>query len=461
MNYFVLVISVFVILIGFLASVTLILRRNGSFSFRLLGVWMLCLIALLVYTNLVENPTLEYSSILLFRIPSLIMYLVPPISFVFFRSLLNNETKFKRWDWLHLLPFLFHVIELTPFFLNGRTLNPDEFDIVTKAYKISLVSEGLLPKQAHVILKFLSMVIYAIFSVRLYFKFKNQHKKETLAQNIMVTKFVRKLLIMKVINVLLIFISILFLLLSKNSNALYIIEYMNGFMLVYITSYLYYHPVILYGLKNSISDNLIVSKIELISKKLQSSLFSATESILFLDPNFIVLHFNLLAGHQFQAKFQKTLNIGVDYRQYLLDSNADLFKENFQKAINGNQTSISIENSIIGSSEKNWIQLSFIPVYDEAKNLLGISVVSIDIQETKLAEEDNSEYALKLKEITWRQSHLIRAPIANLLGITKLLNKPNSTIDEAEKLLLISQVEKEVKRLNDEINGLFSQPKSN
>jgi len=88
-------------------------------------------------------------------------------------------------------------------------------------------------------------------------------------------------------------------------------------------------------------------------------------------------------------------------------------------------------------------------------------VVSIDIQETKLAEEDNSEYALKLKEITWRQSHLIRAPIANLLGITKLLNKPNSTIDEAEKLLLISQVEKEVKRLNDEINGLFSQPKSN
>jgi len=461
MNYFVLVISVFVILIGFLASVTLILRRNGSFSFRLLGVWMLCLIALLVYTNLVENPTLEYSSILLFRIHSLIMYLVPPISFVFFRSLLNNETKFKRWDWLNLLPFLFHVIELTPFFLNGHILNPDEFDIVTKAYKISLVSEGLLPKQAHVILKFLSMVIYAIFSVRLYFKFKNQHKKETLAQNIMVTKFVRNLLIMKVINVLLIVISILFLLLSKNSKALSIIEYMNGFMLVYITSYLYYHPVILYGLKNSISDNLIVSKIELISKKLQSSLFSATESILFLDPNFTVLHFNILAGHQFQAKFQKTLNIGVDYRQYLLDSNADLFKENFQKAINGNQTSISIENSIIGSSEKNWIQLSFIPVYDEAKNLLGISVVSIDIQETKLAEEDNSEYALKLKEITWRQSHLIRAPIANLLGITKLLNKPNSTIDEGEKLLLIAQVEKEVKRLDDEINGLFSRPKSN
>lgn len=361
---------------------------------------------------------------------------------------------------MHLLPFLFHFIELTPFFLNGHIVNPNEFDIVTKAYKLSLVSEGLLPKPAHVILKFLSMGIYAIFSVRLYLTFKNQHKKETLAQNIIVTNFVRNLLIIKVINVLLIVISIL-LVLSKNSKALSIIEYMNGFMLVYITSYLYYHPIILYGLKNSISENLIVSKIELISKKLQSSLFSATESILFLDPNFTVLHFNLLAGHQFQTKFQKTLNIGVDYRQYLHDSNADLFKENFQKAINGNQTSISIENSIIGSSEKNWIQLSFIPVYDEAKNLLGISVVSIDIHETKLAEEDNSEYALRLKEITWRQSHLIRAPIANLLGITKLLNKPNSTIDEAEKQILIAQVEKEVKRLDDEINGLFSRPKSN
>jgi len=460
MNYFVLVISVFVILIGFLASVTLILRRNGSFSFRLLGVWMLCLISLLVYTNLVGNATVEYSSILLFRIPSLVMYLVPPISFVFFRSLLNNETKFKRWDWLHLLPFLLHALELTPFFLNGRTLNPNEFDTVTKAYKLSLVSEGLLPKQAHVILKFLSMLIYAVFSMRLYFKFKKQHKKETLAQNVMVTNFVRNLLIIKVINVSLIIISIL-LVLSKNNKGIYIIEYMNGFMLVYITSYLYYHPIILYGLKNSLSDNLIVSKIELISKKLQSSLFSATESILFLDPNFTVMHFNILAGHQFQNKFQKTLITGIDYRQYIQESNAALFKENFQKAVNGQQSSISVENSANNSSEKNWIQLSFIPVYDDVKNLLGISVVTIDIHETKSAEEDNSDYALRLKEITWRQSHLIRAPIANLLGITKLLNKPNSTIDEAEKLLLIAQVEKEVKRLDDEINGLFSQPKSN
>ncbi len=460
MNYFVLVISVFVILIGFLASLTLIFRRNGSFSFRLLGVWMLCLISLLVYTNLVANATVEYKSILLFRIPSLVMYLVPPISFVFFRSLLNNETKFKRWDWLHLLPFLLHALELTPFFLNGRTLNPNEFDIVTKAYKLSLVSEGLLPKQAHVILKSLSMLIYAIFSIRLYFKFKNQHKNETLAQNILVTNFVRNLLIIKVINVLLI-VTTIFLVLSKNSNGLFVIEYMNAFMLVYITSYLYYHPIILYGLKNSISDNLIVSKIELISKKLQSSLFSATESILFLDPNFTVLHFNILAGHQFQNKFQKTLITGIDYRQYIQESNAALFKENFQKAVNGEQNSNSVENSANNSSEKNWIQLSFIPVYDDAKNLLGISVVTIDIHETKSAEEDNSDYALRLKEITWRQSHLIRAPIANLLGITKLLNKPNSTIDEAEKLLLIAQVEKEVKRLDDEINGLFSQPKSN
>ena len=460
MNYFVLVISVFVILIGFLASLTLILGRNGSFSFRLLGVWMLCLISLLVYTNLVANATVEYKSILLFRIPSLVMYLLPPISFVFFRSLLNNETKFKRWDWLHLLPFLLHALELTPFFLNGRTLNPNEFDIVTKAYKLSLVSEGLLPKQAHVILKSLSMLIYAIFSIRLYFKFKNQHKNETLAQNILVTNFVRNLLIIKVINVLLI-VTTIFLVLSKNSNGLFVIEYMNAFMLLYITSYLYYHPIILYGLKNSISDNLIVSKIELISKKLQSSLFSATESILFLDPNFTVLHFNILAGHQFQNKFQKTLITGIDYRQYIQESNAALFKENFQKAVNGEQNSISVENSANNSSEKNWIQLSFIPVYDDAKNLLGISVVTIDIHETKSAEEDNSDYALRLKEITWRQSHLIRAPIANLLGITKLLNKPNSTIDEAEKLLLIAQVEKEVKRLDDEINGLFSQPKSN
>ncbi len=460
MNYFVLVISVFVILIGFLASLTLILGRNGSFSFRLLGVWMLCLISLLVYTNLVANATVEYKSILLFRIPSLVMYLVPPISFVFFRSLLNNETKFKRWDWLHLLPFLLHALELTPFFLNGRTLNPNEFDFVTKAYKLSLVSEGLLPKQAHVILKSLSMLIYAIFSIRLYFKFKNQHKNETLVQNILVTNFVRNLLIIKVINVLLI-VTTIFLVLSKNSNGLFVIEYMNAFMLLYITSYLYYHPIILYGLKNSISDNLIVSKIELISKKLQSSLFSATESILFLDPNFTVLHFNILAGHQFQNKFQKTLITGIDYRQYIQESNAALFKENFQKAVNGEQNSISVENSANNSSEKNWIQLSFIPVYDDAKNLLGISVVTIDIHETKSAEEDNSDYALRLKEITWRQSHLIRAPIANLLGITKLLNKPNSTIDEAEKLLLIAQVEKEVKRLDDEINGLFSQPKSN
>ena len=170
----------------------------------------------------------------------------------------------------------------------------------------------------------------------------------------------------------------IFLVLSKNGNGLFVIEYINGFMLVYITSYLYYHPIILYGLKNSISDNLIASKIELISKKLQSSLFSATESILFLDPNFTVLHFNILAGHQFQNKFQKILKTGIDYSQYLLEPNANLFKENFQKAVNGQQISISVKNSANNSIEKNWIQLSFIPVYDDAKNLLGISIITID-----------------------------------------------------------------------------------
>ena len=76
-------------------------------------------------------------------------------------------------------------------------------------------------------------------------------------------------------------------------------------------------------------------------------------------------------------------------------------------------------------------------------------------------ENKNKNYVKQLQDITWRESHLLRAPISNLLGITKLLNKPDSSISEAEKKDLLQIIEREATKLDVVIKNIVSSATSN
>ena len=66
-------------------------------------------------------------------------------------------------------------------------------------------------------------------------------------------------------------------------------------------------------------------------------------------------------------------------------------------------------------------------------------------------EIDNQEYIKKLEAIAWQEAHVLRAPIANLIGLARLLKKARISEDKTKRATFISQIYQEVERLNNHI----------
>ena len=80
-----------------------------------------------------------------------------------------------------------------------------------------------------------------------------------------------------------------------------------------------------------------------------------------------------------------------------------------------------------------WYFVSLFPITNNNKEILGMMLALYDITERK-----NAEHALKsayeriqshidsIKDMAWKQSHLIRSPLANLKGLAAMLNEEPS-----------------------------------
>ncbi|HEY4326941.1 MAG TPA: PAS domain S-box protein [Mucilaginibacter sp.] len=75
-----------------------------------------------------------------------------------------------------------------------------------------------------------------------------------------------------------------------------------------------------------------------------------------------------------------------------------------------------------------WYYVRLFPITDDKKEILGILIALYDITERKNAEQ-NLESAYEriqnqiesIKDMAWKQSHLVRSPLANLKGLAALL----------------------------------------
>lgn len=90
-------------------------------------------------------------------------------------------------------------------------------------------------------------------------------------------------------------------------------------------------------------------------------------------------------------------------------------------------------------------------LFDNAKaNLVIVTDISESIKHIQAIEEQNN----KLKEIAYMQSHIIRVPVANIIGLTNLLsteveNDPNNE--------LIHHIKQSVAQLDDVISNMVKQ----
>ena len=83
-----------------------------------------------------------------------------------------------------------------------------------------------------------------------------------------------------------------------------------------------------------------------------------------------------------------------------------------------------------------WYYVRLFPITNDKKEIFGLMLALSDITERKNAEESLKtaykqiqEHINSIKDMAWKQSHLIRSPLANLKGLAVMLKEDPSDND--------------------------------
>ena len=174
---------------------------------------------------------------------------------------------------------------------------------------------------------------------------------------------------------------------------------------------------------------------------------SDDESNIFLSLEYRVLYFNSLAKKQFSTIFEKELQIGIDFKEFIYPNYQTKFHHSFSKAVSGIRNEYYALSNI-NKEEKKWHIISFTPIHDKHHLVIGISLTTQNIDHEINAQIKTRQYIKELEDIAWKEVHLLNAPISNLLGITNSLLKSESDISVEEQDILINHISIEVERLD-------------
>ncbi|WP_262497185.1 PAS domain-containing protein [Pedobacter antarcticus] len=91
-----------------------------------------------------------------------------------------------------------------------------------------------------------------------------------------------------------------------------------------------------------------------------------------------------------------------------------------------------------------WVSQSNAPIADESGKVTHWISIQRDITQNKMHLREIEEQNKKFKEIAWIQSHLVRAPLARVMGLVDLLKNFEPGDDKEELLLHLENSAKEL-----------------
>jgi PAS domain S-box-containing protein len=113
-----------------------------------------------------------------------------------------------------------------------------------------------------------------------------------------------------------------------------------------------------------------------------------------------------------------------------------------------------IKQSVSLSGRKQWTLWNETGVFDEEGFLVEVISVGRDVSELRRAHESQDVHIRTLEEILQKNSHRVRQPVANLLGITQILDHSMNDQNELREMLSyikvsVTQLDSYTRELND------------
>lgn len=189
---------------------------------------------------------------LLYKTSAPINFLLPPLAYFYVKSVLHNRNRFKKKDFLHLLPFIFFLISYLPFYFMALE---DKEVIVKKLFNLGLLgqnNDGLIPEYIQFLMREIQSFTYLFFQWQLLINFKKTNLITNFEfQTRQVLNWLRDFTIFISISAISFIIFVVLMQIGNTSLIMTFISNLSSLMfaicLFIITSYLLFRPNVLYG----------------------------------------------------------------------------------------------------------------------------------------------------------------------------------------------------------------------
>lgn len=199
-------------------------------------------------------------------------------------------------------------------------------------------------------------------------------------------------------------------------------------------------------------------------KQLLKAIYNSTttEAVTFIGPDLTIRYQNSVALELTEKIFGKKARLGDSVLNFVLPELKSEYNNYFKQVLEGGN--IEFEQEVDGE----WWMINFYPVYDVNQNdsPIGIANNMYNITNRKSYEKQIVSQNDILREIAWQQSHELRKPVANIIGLCDLLkNFPEDDVESHQQFInfLIEsseELDEKIRIIVKQTNSILSKPKN-
>lgn len=155
---------------------------------------------------------------------------------------------------------------------------------------------------------------------------------------------------------------------------------------------------------------------------------ASTDSISFIDSEFRFKYTNQAAKDLSREAFGRSPEKGDYFFDYITPQSREVYKLMLKQVFSGQR--IDVERPILGIHHRVYIS----PVQNFIGEIIGAMFLLQNTHDKVLANKALKENIEYLNQLAWNQSHEIRKPLANILGLVDIIDKLPNKSEKLEKL---------------------------
>ncbi|TFF39768.1 PAS domain S-box protein [Mucilaginibacter psychrotolerans] len=161
---------------------------------------------------------------------------------------------------------------------------------------------------------------------------------------------------------------------------------------------------------------------------LQTIINNTDTAYALLDAQLNIVEYNNMALRYAQKEFNYDPALGTDLFSQIPADRMAKFREYVSRVLGGSPVSYEVSYPGGAGNSPIWYHVRMFPIAGRDQQILGLVFAASDISDRKRADYHlqqayrNIQYHVEsIKDMAWKQSHLIRSPLANLKALVDIL----------------------------------------